>query len=319
MLSPPPNLLTEGYKTDMAKKMIWETKMKTYLKRVDVQESNERAIYSITWGQSSVIMQSKIKSLHDFDANNTSSDCTWLLNEIWGISNQFEATRNIFISLDDTGESFTSNRQGHQALHKHLKKFPANVQVLKHYGAALGREGSYPDALKEQMKRAAPRGTSNANILKQTIAAAKNKVLAVGSLKQAGMKQYSALWVDLEHQFSRGNDQYPAADLTGAFNLLLNFWPTPHMPNIRQGNQTPEWTQTSLTFVQNTAAVAGTTGVLHANIKCFNCNKKEHYASNCPELDTQRSTAASVLNGTIGVHEQVNLSTNLHPEFHFQP
>ncbi len=31
-LSPPPNLSAEEYKNDMAKKMIWETKMKTYLK-----------------------------------------------------------------------------------------------------------------------------------------------------------------------------------------------------------------------------------------------------------------------------------------------
>ena len=105
-LSPPPNLSAEEYKTDMAKKMIWETKMKTYLKRVDVQESNERAIYSITWGQSSVMMQSKIESLPDFDTKNTSCDCTWLLNEIRGISHQFEATRNVFISLDDAWENF---------------------------------------------------------------------------------------------------------------------------------------------------------------------------------------------------------------------
>jgi hypothetical protein len=100
------------------------------------------------------------------------------------------------------------------------------------------------------------------------------------------MKQYGALWADLENQFSRANNQYPA-DLTGAFNLLLNFRPTPSTPNNRRGNQTPESTQTGLTFVQNSAAVAGTTGVLHANIKCFNCNEKGHYASNCPEPNSQ--------------------------------
>jgi hypothetical protein len=183
-LSPPPKLLADDYKTDMAKKMIWETKMKTYLKRVEVQESNKHAVYSIRWGQSSTMMQSKIELLNDFEAKNTSCDCTWLLNEIRGISHQFEATRNIFISLDDAWENFYGIRQGHQALHKYLKNFQANVQVLEHYGAALGREGPYLNALKENIKRAAPCGTSDADILKQTITAAKNKVLAVAFLKQ---------------------------------------------------------------------------------------------------------------------------------------
>jgi hypothetical protein len=91
-LSPPPNLTEAEYTTNMAKEMIWDTKIKTYLKRIDIQESNQRAIYSITWGQSSVMMQLKIESLNDSDAKNASCDCTWLLKEIRGISHQFEAT-----------------------------------------------------------------------------------------------------------------------------------------------------------------------------------------------------------------------------------
>jgi hypothetical protein len=31
--------------------MIWETSMKTYIKRKDLMESNTIAIYAIVWGQ----------------------------------------------------------------------------------------------------------------------------------------------------------------------------------------------------------------------------------------------------------------------------
>jgi hypothetical protein len=46
----PANLSKEEYEGDMGKKMIWETSMKTYMKRVDLMESNTRAIYAIVWG-----------------------------------------------------------------------------------------------------------------------------------------------------------------------------------------------------------------------------------------------------------------------------
>jgi hypothetical protein len=113
---------------------------------------------------------------------------------------------------------------------------------------------------------------------------------------EANMKQYGASWADLENQFSRGNNQYPA-NLTGTFNLLLNFRPTPNTPNHRRGNQTPKSPQNRLTFVQNNAAVAGTTCatcVVHANIKCFNCNEEGHYASDSPEPNNQEGQLLQV-------------------------
>ena len=49
----PSNLTKKEYEEDMGKLLIWQTRMKTYLKRVDMQESNTRSIYAIVWGQSS--------------------------------------------------------------------------------------------------------------------------------------------------------------------------------------------------------------------------------------------------------------------------
>jgi hypothetical protein len=46
----PENLTKKEYNEDMGKKRIWETSMKTYMKRMDLLESNTRAIYAIVWG-----------------------------------------------------------------------------------------------------------------------------------------------------------------------------------------------------------------------------------------------------------------------------
>jgi hypothetical protein len=56
------------------------------------------------------------------------------------------------------------------------------------------------------------------------VAAAKNKSVAIGFLKRADRKRYGGLWSDLENQYTRGTDDYPL-DLTGAYNLLLNYKP----------------------------------------------------------------------------------------------
>jgi hypothetical protein len=74
----PPNLPKKDYDEDMGKKMIWETSMKTYMKRKDLLESNSRAVYAIVWGQCSPMMQSKIESLAPFDHKSEQCDCVWL-------------------------------------------------------------------------------------------------------------------------------------------------------------------------------------------------------------------------------------------------
>jgi hypothetical protein len=70
----PENLEKEVYEKDMARRMIWETMMKTYMKRVDKMESNLRGIYAIVWGQCSPMMQSKLESLDEYDKRST--DCS---------------------------------------------------------------------------------------------------------------------------------------------------------------------------------------------------------------------------------------------------
>jgi hypothetical protein len=49
----PPNLTKQDYEDGMGKRMIWESQMKTYMKRTDMMVSNIQGIYAIMWGQCS--------------------------------------------------------------------------------------------------------------------------------------------------------------------------------------------------------------------------------------------------------------------------
>jgi hypothetical protein len=194
----PPNLTDEEYKTDMGKKKMWEETMKTFIKRINSQESNARAIYAIVWGQCSPMMQFKLESLDDYEARSDACDCAWILKEIQGITHRFEGTHNVFISLDDAWSNYYAYRQGNrQTLHEFLKDYQGLVQVLKHYGVALGAEGPYQDVLKAKIKKDKPRFT-DAEYRGLTTLAAKQKAVAIGFLKRADCRQYGGLWSDLE-------------------------------------------------------------------------------------------------------------------------
>jgi hypothetical protein len=175
----PANLSKEDYEKDMGKKMIWEITMKTYMKRVDLLESNTRAIYAIVWGQYSPMMQSKVESLNAFESKSAFCDCIWLLKEIQGITHRFEGTRNVFISLDDAWSNYYGCRQGHkQTLHEYLKDFQGLVQVLEHYGAALGADRPYQDSVKAQVRKDNP-GLMTDEYDRRAVAAAKKKSVAI--------------------------------------------------------------------------------------------------------------------------------------------
>jgi hypothetical protein len=191
----PENLTTEEYTEDMGKKMIWEKQMKTYMKRMDMLKSNQRGIYAIIWGQCSSMIQSKVEPLDNYKSRSNGCDCIWLLEEIQGITHQFEGTRNVFISLDNARSNYYAYKQSNdQTLHAYLKDYQSLVQVLEHYGVVMGSVGPYVDSVKEAVRSLALPGTSGTELLKRAIVAAKHKSIADSSLKRADRRRYGGFW-----------------------------------------------------------------------------------------------------------------------------
>jgi hypothetical protein len=154
----------------------------------------------------------------------------------------------------------------------YLEEFQALVDTYEHYGGTIG---AFPTLV----------NTIKADSDEQRHKISRDKALAMSFLKRADRRRYGTLWVDLENQFSRHNDQYPP-DLTEAYSLLVNYKATKsHEARVvSTSTDTVISDITGLTFAQTVALVPGTNNITHSHITCHKCHSKGHYACDCPTV-----------------------------------
>jgi hypothetical protein len=290
------------------KKTVWQKQVANYVTRLEQVEHNLKATFAVIWGQCSESMRAKLKTLPVFEDSDSKCDCIWLLKSIRGIMLRFEGQRYIFLSLDDALQNLCAYKQGPETtMTSYLEEFRSLVETFEHYG---GEFGTYPTILEtfkevttdDKTKKDAPKGTDTDDIKK----IARNKALAIAFLKRADRRRYGVLWTDLENQYSRGNDQYPA-DLTEAYGLLVSFKaPRTQEPRAPASSTvaTPVSDLTGLTFAQTTATVPGTDNVTHSHITCYECKAMGHYSSACPSATAVQLLQISEPNDPIHVEDE---------------
>ena len=122
----------DAEKKSETKKLIWKTKVQTYVRRIEIQEKNCQIIFSVIRGQCSVAMKDKLESLAQYEERSEENDCAWLLIEIKGITLNFEGTRYVFLSIDDAKTAYYGYVQPkHQSLYEYLKHFQSLIEVIK--------------------------------------------------------------------------------------------------------------------------------------------------------------------------------------------
>jgi len=190
-------------------------------------------------------MKANLTSLDDFETKSHESDCVWILKEIKGITYRFEGQRYIYLSLDNARTSYYAYTQGAEdSVSSYLEHFRSLVEVLEHYGGAIGEDPGLLDATAAV--------SSNTEDTTERLKIARDRTLALAFLKQADRRRFGTLWADIENQFSRGNDQYPI-DLTAAYSLLVNFKP-PKREEPRRNTRSQETAveeEDGMTFVQS--------------------------------------------------------------------
>jgi len=104
-------------------------------------------IYAVIWGQCSKAMKAKLTSLDDLETKSHKSDCVWILKEIKGITYCFEGQRYIYLSLNNARTSYYAYTQGAEdSISSYLEHFRSLVEVLEHYGGAIGEDPGLLDA-----------------------------------------------------------------------------------------------------------------------------------------------------------------------------
>jgi hypothetical protein len=262
-------------------KLQWKQEVEDYFKRNRQLQHNTKTVYSVIWGQCSEALRARLKSHPDFDVNDTSQNCEWLLKTIKGIMIRFESQRFVFLSMADATQQVFTFRQGpDMALSKYYEDFKNLIEVYEHYGGDLG---SSPVLV----------ATITTGTPAQKQLAARNMYIGILFLRGADRKRFGGLWTDLENQHSRGLNQYPK-DLTDAYALLLNYKTLKSAPAATTSSQSSSGTSTpvssstlsdhtGMSFAQSSIVeTPGTDGTLHAKITCHKCRLKGHYANKCP-------------------------------------
>ena len=87
---------------------------------------------------------------------------------------------------------------------------------------------------------------------------------------------------DLKDQYTLKSDVYPS-DITSAHNMLENY---SSKSNPQKNNNDQQNTE-GLQFAQRNGPVPGKDRKTFAHIECFKCNKKGHYANQCPNVNEE--------------------------------
>jgi len=177
-------------------KMIRNKKLKIYVKKTDALEQNLIAVHTIIWGQASPTMQTKIKSVKDYEAKANTHDCLWLLQQIKAITMNYESKKNPMMSELEAKEQFYACKQdNNESPEDYMYKLKAWADVVKHCGGNIaGNWENIPEDFGNQEAREE---------------AALDYTLAMAYIKGVDRTRYGVLVAELKNDYAKGQDDYP--------------------------------------------------------------------------------------------------------------
>lgn len=204
-------------------KAYFAEEVKEFMLRRRTYNNNRSNVYTVVLGQCSEPLKAKLEAQDDWETINNEHNLVKLLKSIkvWMLNQQ--STKNPVVAAYGSIIALTRVRQGrYESLMGYRKRFIAAAQVLDHIevdmGAALHKivgttlkndnkitcELAMPEQIKTAEKKAL------------------QKLLAVAFISGADRSRYQEVEADLENDFLKGLDRYPA-DVTAAYNRLMGW------------------------------------------------------------------------------------------------
>ena len=254
---------------------IYCKEVKQFVQQKTNMRRNLERTYGLVWGQCSSGLQTYIKGLSYFETGSSIFDALWLLREIKKAISGIDDKANAYISMHDAISQLYRMKQGSQeANDNYLARFKTNVAAVeltggKHIFASpiisgLPVHEMTPEELDKEV----------------------DKSKAIIFLKCADESRFGALSKRLREATYLDRDEYPTT-LSTMYELMtkscLNIQTSSNNNNSRNRRNGVSLLQRNKSNEDQN--IPGTDG-RSFDVVCYNCNRRGHYASSCPNPNT---------------------------------
>ena len=268
-------------------------------------ERNKKTLFSLVWENVSEETQDLIMTRVGYEQANTHKNPKWLLKNLHSIVEDFDDKKHIILSLDDQLERMVKIRQGNMAVKDYIRTFRQEYKTLHEHGGTFLDGETLQDLIEKRLSEAEEDGLVLGDQDKEQWKTKITKELdeeveTFALLKRADKKRFGNLQIKLKNAYLLGRNEYPKTvqELTKILKNYEQEWPV-------QGERLQRQRNNGTTLLQEGQAgndfefLKGTTGTFFAHITCTACNKKGHYKSHCPAVDSEGNHLGGASAGTL--------------------
>ena len=204
-----------------AVKEMWQSEMKRYLDKLSLQEEAMKQAVAIVLGQCSQTIRDRIKAACTSHGIISNSDLIHLLRLIRESLYTGSTTKKTTQSIQEAEESLMSFRQrDNMSNNTFLDKFKGLVERYEYHSGEPGMQQARINAQLEDIAA----NTNNPTVVEvvEAKATAREEYLAILFIQKSNPKRYGQLVLELEHNHTRGTNQY-LTRMEWAYDTLVNY------------------------------------------------------------------------------------------------